>query len=100
MNLIDFDHNFYGRRSVLEVLSETRPAALKEGYRQNVALLGDRYIGKTSLLHRLMGEMEDQDVFFIYLDLENRDFDYFSTQFTKSLLYNYLKKKIYLSRMI
>ena len=66
---------------------------LKEGYRQNVALLGDRYIGKTALLHRLMSQMEEQDVFFIYLDLENRDFDYFAIQFTKSLLYNYLKKE-------
>src|SRR5476649_576838 len=37
--------------------------------------------------------MEEEDIFFIYLDLENRDFDYFATQFTKSLLYNYLKKE-------
>jgi len=92
MNLIDFDHNFYGRRSVLEVLKK-RVMGLKEGYRQNVALLGDRYIGKTALLQRLMSQMEEQDVFFIYLDLENRDFDYFAAQFTKSLLYNYLKKE-------
>ena len=92
MNLIDFDHNFYGRRSVLEVLKK-RVLGLKEGYRQNVALLGNRYIGKTSLLQRLMSQMEERDVFFIYLDLENRDFDYFATQFTKSLLYNYLKKE-------
>lgn len=92
MNLIDFDHNFYGRRSVLEILKK-RVMGLKEGYRQNVALLGDRTIGKTALLHGLMAEMEEQDVFFIYLDLEGRDFDYFAVQFTKSLLYNYLKKE-------
>ena len=92
MNLIDFDHNFYGRRSVLEVLKK-RVMGLKEGYRQNVALLGNRYIGKTALLHRLISQMEEQDVFFIYLDLENRDFDYFAIQFTKSLLYNFLKKE-------
>src|SRR5258708_3113845 len=92
MNLIDFDHNFYGRRGVLEVLKK-RVLGLKEGYRQNVALLGNRYVGKTALLQRLIFQMEDQDVFFIYLDLENRDFEYFSAQFTKSLLYNYLKKE-------
>jgi len=91
MNLIDFDHNFYGRRGVLEVLKK-RVMGLKEGYRQNVALLGNRYIGKTVLLQRLISQMEEQDVFFIYLDLENRDFDYFAIQFTKNLLYNYLKK--------
>src|SRR5580698_4753080 len=92
MNLIDFDHNFFGRRSVLEILKK-RVMGLKEGYRQNVALLGDRYIGKTALLHRLMAQMDEQDVYFIYLDLENRDFEYFAIQFTKSLLYNYLKKE-------
>ena len=92
MNLIDFDHNFYGRRSVLEVLKK-RVMGLKEGYRQNVALLGNRYIGKTALLHRLMSQMEDQEVFFLYLDLESRDFYYFAIQFTKSLLYNFLKQE-------
>jgi len=92
MNLIDFDHNFYGRRSVLDVLKK-RVMGLKDGYRQNVALLGNRYIGKTALLQRLMSQMEEQDVLFVYLDLENRDFDYFSVQFTKSLLYNFLKKE-------
>jgi hypothetical protein len=92
MNLIDFDHNFYGRRGVLEVLKK-RVMGLKEGYRQNVALLGNRYIGKTALLQRLISQMEEQDVFFLYLDLENRDFDYFAVQFTKSLLYNFLKKE-------
>jgi len=92
MNLIDFDHNFFGRRSVLEILKK-RVMGLKEGYRQNVALLGDRYIGKTALLHGLISQMEEQDVFFLYLDLENRDFSYFAIQFTKSLLYNFLKKE-------
>jgi AAA ATPase domain len=92
MNLIDFDHNFYGRRSVLEILKK-RVLGLKEGYRQNVALLGARHIGKTSLLQRMMMDLEEPDVFFIYLDLENRDFNYFASQFTKSLLYNFLKKE-------
>ena len=66
---------------------------LKEGYRQNVALLGNRYIGKTALLQRLMSQMEEEDLCFLYLDLENRDFNYFAVQFTKSLLYNFLKKE-------
>src|SRR5258708_1381126 len=92
MNLIDFDNNFYGRKSVLEILKK-RLMGLKEGYRQNVALLGNRYIGKTALLHRLMTQMEGQEVFFLYLDLENRDFDYFTIQFTKTLLYNFLKQE-------
>ena len=92
MNLIDFDHNFFGRTSVLDVLKK-RVLGLKEGYRQNVALLGNRYIGKTSLLQRLISRMEEENIYIIYLDLENRDFVNFAIQFTKSLLYNYLKKE-------
>lgn len=92
MNLIDFDHHFYGRRGVLDVLKK-RVTGLRDGYRQNVAILGNRYIGKTALLQRLMAQMEEQDVLFVYLDLENRDFDFFAAQFTKSLLYNFLKKE-------
>ena len=92
MNLIDFDHNFYGRRGVLDILKK-RVLGLKDGYRQNVAILGNRYIGKTALLQRLILQMEDAQAFFIYLDLENRDFEYFARQFTKTLLYNYLKRE-------
>ncbi len=92
MNLIDFDNNFYGRRGVLEILKK-RVMGLKDGYRQNVALLGNRFIGKTALLQRLMAQTEDQDLLFVYLDLENRDFAYFASQFTRTLLYNFLKKE-------
>ncbi|MDE2027026.1 MAG: ATP-binding protein [Candidatus Omnitrophica bacterium] len=92
MNLIDFDHNFFGRRSVLDLLKK-RVLGLKEGFRQNVAVLGNRYIGKTALLQRLMSQMEEMEAFFLYLDLEGRDFDYFALQFTKSLLYNFLKQE-------
>jgi len=73
---------------------------LKEGYRQNVALLGARHIGKTSLLQRMMMDLEEPDVFFIYLDLENRDFNYFAGQFTKSYFIISSKKRICLCRKI
>ena len=92
MNMIDFDHNFFGRKAVLDILKK-RVLGLKEGYRQNVALLGGRYIGKTSILHKLIADFEDKDVMFVYLDLEGRDFNYFATQFTKSLLYHFLKSE-------
>lgn len=92
MSLIDFDHNFYGRRGVLDVFKK-RVLGLKEGYRQNVALLGNRYMGKTALLQRLMLQMEEDDIFFLYVNLENRDFEFFASQFTKTLLYNFLKKE-------
>ncbi len=92
MNLIDFDHNFFGRRQILDILKK-RLLGLKEGYRQNVALVGSRYIGKTSILRKVMGDHDDKDIILLYLDLENRDFNYFITQFTKTLLYQFLKSE-------
>ncbi len=90
MTLVNFDQNFFGRKAILDVLRK-RILGLKEGYRQNVALLGSRYIGKTVIARKLIAEHDDNDVIIIYLDLENRDFTYFTTQFTKSLLYHFLK---------
>ena len=92
MNLIDHDHNFWGRQNTLDVLRK-RMSGLKEGYRQNIALLGSRYIGKTSILQKLIAEHDDRDIFILYLDLESRDFIHFARQFTKSLLYYYLKSE-------
>jgi hypothetical protein len=90
MTLIDHDHNFWGRQNTLEVLRK-RMSGLKEGYRQNVALLGSRYIGKTAILQKLLTEHDDKDIFLLYLDIESRNFGHFSRQYTKSLLYHFLK---------
>lgn len=85
---MNFGQNFCGRGSVLELLKK-RVIGLKEGYRQNVALLGARYVGKTSILRNFLAGLEEENVVTVYLDLENKDFDYFLTQFTTGLLYSY-----------
>jgi len=90
MNLIDFDHNFFGRKATLELLSR-RVLDLKEGYRQNIAFLGGRFIGKTTILQKFIRDFDDPSVVIIYLDLENRDFGSCFIKFAKGLLYNYLK---------
>lgn len=92
MNVIDHEHNFFGRRAILDILSK-RMAGLKEGYRQNVALLGSRTIGKTAVVQKMMADHDDKNIVIVYLDLEDRDFQYFTHQFIKSLLYQFLKTK-------
>lgn len=92
MNLIDHDHNFFGRQHILDVLRK-RILGLKEGYRQNVALLGSRSIGKTSIVQKLITDHDDPQVIILYLDLESRDLPYFTDQFVKSLLYHFLKSQ-------
>ena len=92
MTLTDSDYNFFGRREILDILNK-RVLGLKDGYRQNLALLGSRYVGKTALLGRFMLDFEDRDVIILYLDLESRDFGYFTRQFCKGLLYHFLKSQ-------
>jgi len=92
MSYIDSEKNFFGRNDILDLLKR-RVVDLKEGYRQNVALLGNQYVGKSSLLHHFLVNMDDEGITVIYLDLENKDFNYFFTKFTGSLLYNFSKNK-------
>ena len=90
MTLTDSDYNFFGRRQILDILNK-RVLGLKDGYRQNLALLGSRYVGKTALVQRFIMDFEDPSVIILYLDLESRDFGYFVQQFSKGILYHFLK---------
>jgi len=91
MNYLDTHQTFFGRDDILGVLNR-RVSDLKEGYRQNVALLGGRFVGKSSILVRFAQNLDD-DLTVVYLDLENRELDYFLKKFIGSLLYNYAKSK-------
>lgn len=89
---MDGTQDFFGRPAVLELLKK-RVLDLKEGYRQNIALLGNRYIGKTAILHHFLANLDEQDVTAIYLDVESKDFRLFLEKFTGRLLYNYSKSR-------
>ena len=88
MNNVDLEKNFFGRKDILELLRK-RVIDLKAGCRQNVALLGSQHIGKSSLLRYFLSNLDQEEVITIYLDLENKDFNYFFQKFTGSLLYNF-----------
>jgi AAA+ ATPase superfamily predicted ATPase len=90
MNDINTEKNFFGRTDVLNLLKK-RVADLKEGCRQNVALLGNPFVGKSAILHDFLSNLEDEDVTAIYLDLGHKGFDYFFNKFTGSLLYHFSK---------
>ncbi len=82
--------NFFGRSQELDLLKR-RVSALKEGYRQNVAFLGNPFVGKSYTFHYFLNNLDDSDVTPIYLDLEHKDFNYIFPKFIGSLLYNYAK---------
>ena len=83
--------NFFGRTAIMELLKK-RVIDLKEGYRQNVALFGNRYIGKTTILRQFLANL-DEDITVVYIDVENKDFRSFLDQFVGSLLCHYSRSR-------
>jgi len=81
--------DFFGRQEVLDLLAK-RAGALKAGYRQNVAIIGHRQIGKTSILRQFLHEHRDPDVLPIYVEIKLPALDYFVDQFVRALLFRYL----------
>ena len=84
------DRTFFGRSLMLSLLKK-RVIGLKDGYRQNIAVLGNQYSGKTSVLHHFMANLDEPEVTCINLDLENKDIHYFFNKLVGSLLYNFSK---------
>ncbi len=83
---------FFGRSKALGLLSK-RVNALKEGYRQNIAILGPRLIGKSSLILQSFSSFSHPEIISIYVDLRANSFSHFGYKFLGSLLYHYLKNK-------
>ncbi len=89
---MNLKEDFFGRGQICGLLKK-RVLGLKEGYRQNVALLGGRHVGKSTILKHFLSLLDGEDVTAIYLDLEKKDFHSFLTGFAGGLLYNYSKAK-------
>lgn len=85
-------NKFFGRKPILDLLNR-RVRDLKEGYRQNIAILGERYIGKSIILEKFLQELDDPAVVDVYLDLENKDIHYLFHKFAGSLLYKFAANK-------
>ncbi|MDO8536169.1 MAG: ATP-binding protein [Candidatus Omnitrophota bacterium] len=82
---------FFGREEVLELLSK-RTLALKDGYRQNIALTGQSLSGKTSILHHFLYSIKEEDFITIYVEVVKEPFRPFANRFIATLLYNALIK--------
>ena len=80
----------FGREAVLALLKK-RVLDLKDGYRQNVALLGHPYVGKSALLHHFVSYLKDEQVMIVYLDLEHPDFDHFARKLSFNILSQYAR---------
>ncbi len=84
--------SFCGRKQILDLVKK-RVADLKEGYRQNLCLIGSQHIGKSAILQKFLSDMDDHAIVAVYLDLESRDLDYMVSKTIRSLIYQFLKQK-------
>jgi len=81
--------NFFDRQSYLEIL-EKRVSGIKDGYRQNVALIGDELIGKTTIIFKFLNKFYDNRIILIYLEIRPESISSFVKRFIGVLLYNFL----------
>ena len=81
--------NFYGRQSYLETIGK-RIRDLKYGYRQNVAIIGDELVGKTSIIFRFLNNFSDPQIISVYLEVRPESSGSFARRFMAVLLYNFL----------
>lgn len=89
MNTVDLEQ-FFGRQATLEVLKR-RVFDLKDGYRQNVAFLGGRYNGKTSILLKFLSQLNDPQIYPVYLNFEHCELGYLFEKIVGNLLHQYCR---------
>jgi len=80
----------FDRKEILEILDK-RIKGLKEGFRQNIAIIGDELLGKTSLIRSFLSNFKDESILPIYLEVKPESFLNFTKRFLGVVLYNLLK---------
>jgi len=80
---------FFGRQAYLDILYK-RVSGLKDNYRQNIAIIGDELVGKTSIMTKFLSSFYDNHIIFIYLEARPETVSSFVKRFIATLLYNFL----------
>lgn len=80
---------FFGREEILETLKK-RVDAHRDGYRQNLALIGGERLGKTSILQHYLHSAHDRRVLPVYIDLSRQTLETFLQHFCHTLLFQVL----------
>ncbi|MGE5280685.1 MAG: AAA family ATPase [Deltaproteobacteria bacterium] len=78
-------------RKEIQATLHKRVLDFTQGYRQNVALIGEELMGKTTLLRDLLQQMSDPDIVPVYVEIVPYEFGLFVKRLLNSLLYHYLK---------
>lgn len=81
----------FPRQEYLQILQK-RVAGLKEGYRQNVAFIGDELVGKTTIVCSYLQQLCDNRIIPLYLEARPEPLAQFCRRFCGVLLYNFLSQ--------
>ncbi|MFA5156255.1 MAG: DEAD/DEAH box helicase family protein [Candidatus Omnitrophota bacterium] len=81
--------NYLERKQYTQAI-EKRIHALKDGYRQNIALIGDELVGKTTIIFDILKRFYDNRVIVSYLEVRPETLEIFCRRFIAVLLYNFL----------
>ncbi|MBI4845788.1 MAG: hypothetical protein HY810_04860 [Candidatus Omnitrophica bacterium] len=79
----------YERPEILSLLVK-RVAGLKNKYRQNIAILGHKSLGKTRLIFELLQRSKCSEIIPIYINVEPMPINKFAKNFIGVILYQYL----------
>ena len=71
---------FFGREEVLDLFNK-RVAALKDGYRQNIALTGQSLSGKSSIILHFLSTIKGEGFVPIYVEVVKESFGAFADKF-------------------
>lgn len=80
---------FFDREAYIGIL-EKRINGLLDGYHQNIAIIGDELIGKTSIIFKLLNKFYDNRIIILYLEIRPGSLNSFVRRFIGILLYNFL----------
>lgn len=80
---------FFDRDDYLQILRK-RVLGLKESYRQNIAIIGDESVGKTSIVFKFLDRFQDNYIITVYLEVRPETQAVFVKRFIGVLLYNFL----------
>ncbi len=85
----DGEISLFDRTETLNLLHRRRRDLL-EGYRQNLALIGPRHIGKTVILRRFLKEIDDRRIVRVYVDVSEGDLRAFCRRLAEGLLVDHV----------
>lgn len=83
---------YYDRKNILDTLIR-RVNSFSDGYRQNIALLGEPSIGKTTVIKNLLASDSLKKDFLlpIYIEIKIEPFEFYAKRFIKSALTQLIK---------